>query len=117
LSGLYALLRRDNLLSAEARLELKPNPAWDGYVLVRPLWLIEPRDAFGASGVIDTSGASGSFAGTQVDLRARHWIAQRHVRLAMGYSHLFKGRFLREAPNAPRTGDTRFGYVELTLTK
>lgn len=115
-TSFYGLISRQNLVSAEARLELTPDRRWDGYLAVRPLWVESATDSFGASGVRDPAGRAGRYAGTQIDARARYWLMPDHVRLAAGYTQLFKGQLLSDAANAPRTGDTRFGYLELTLT-
>lgn len=115
-SSLYGPISRSNLISAEARVELSPSKRWDGYVAVRPLWLQSSSDSFGATGVRDSTGGAGRYAGTQVDARARYWIRPSHVRLALGYANLFKGNFLTTASNAPATGDTHYGYGEITLT-
>jgi hypothetical protein len=36
------------------------------------------------------------------------------LRLEGGGAYLAKGRFLREAPSAPASGDTRFVYLSLS---
>lgn len=38
------------------------------------------------------------------------------VWLEVGAAHLFKGRALTDAPNAPDTGDTLYGYADVTFT-
>lgn len=37
------------------------------------------------------------------------------VRLAGGGTYLAKGRFLDTAPNSPPTGDTRYGFLDLSF--
>jgi hypothetical protein len=64
--------------------------------------------------VRDAAGRSGSFAGQQIDARMRTWIVPERLRFEVDGVWLAKGRFLREAPNAPRNGDTK--YVSLNLT-
>lgn len=114
-TSFYGAVNRQNLVSVEARAEVTPNPRWDGYFTVRPLWLANARDSFAATGVIDQTGKAGRYAGTQIDSRARYWVVPKQARLSMGYVHLFKGGFLTQAANAPRTGDTTYGYVEMML--
>ncbi len=114
-SSLYSLVARANLLSAEARVEVEPGDRTDGYLAVRPLWLARATDAFGNSGVRDPAGASGRHAGTQVEGRVRHWLVEDRLRLTGGAAWLARGRFLRDAPNAAATGDTLYGYLELSL--
>lgn len=113
-SSLYGPISRANLSSPEARLEVTPSKRWDGYFAFRPLWLENATDAFAATRPRDPSGASGRYAGTQVDLHARHWLKPGRVRLGSGLAMLVKGDFLRNARRAPEKGDTSFGYAEIT---
>jgi hypothetical protein len=84
--------------------------------MYRALWLDSATDAFGASGVRDPNGQSGRFAGQQIEGRVRYWLMPKIAQLDVGGAVLFKGRFLRDAPNAPPTGDTYYGYVGLNLS-
>ena len=115
-SSFYGAIGRANLSSPEARLEVVPDKRWDGYLAVRPLWLDSATDAFSSTGVRDAAGRSGRYAGTQLDARARYWLKPRALRLAAGAAWLAKGRLLGDAPNAPSTGDTHYGYMEATYT-
>ncbi|MBE2992165.1 alginate export family protein [Sphingomonas sp. CFBP 13603] len=115
-SGLYGEVARANLISIETRLELVPAKRTDAYFAVRPLWLADATDSFGQTGVRDPSGASGLTAGTQFETRVRWWAVPERVRMAAGGVYLAKGRFLRVAPNAPATGDTRYAYAEVTYS-
>jgi hypothetical protein len=47
-------------------------------------------------------------------LRVRAWLIPHHVRAEWDGLILAKGRFLTNAPNAPKDGDT--GYTSLSLT-
>ena len=62
----------------------------------------------------DPGGASGRFAGTQLEGRLRYWLVPGKLRAEANGVWLDKARFLRQAPNAPPTGDER--YVSLNLT-
>jgi hypothetical protein len=115
-SGLYGPVQRSNLSSPGVRLEVTPDKRWDGFVAYRALWLDEATDSFGSTGVRDKAGASGKFAGHQVEARARYWLVPKLARLEGGLAYLFKGRFLKTAPNAPAKGDTRYAYLDLTFT-
>lgn len=114
--SLYGAVSRANLISPGVRIEAKPSARLDLMAGVRGLWLANATDSFGASGVRDPSGGSGSYAGTQVEVRARRWLSPKRLRLEFGAALLAKGRFLTDAPNAPRTGDTRYVYTDLALT-
>ncbi|MBO0749135.1 MAG: alginate export family protein, partial [Porphyrobacter sp.] len=94
----------------------KPSKRWDGFVAYRALWLDSATDSFAFTGVRDPSGASGKFAGHQVEARARYWLVPKMLRLETGGAVLFNGRFLDSAPNANGFGDPLYGYVDLTLT-
>lgn len=112
-TSLYGPLSRSNIRSVSARMEAKPSKRLDGYVQLRALWLDEPRQSFAATGVRDPSGASGRYAGEQLDFRIRWWAVPKQVRIDTGGALLAKGRFLRDAPNAPAGGDTRYGYIDV----
>ena len=112
-AGLYGPVSRANLVSPGVRLEVKPHPKLDGFVAVRGLWLEDARDSLGATGVIDTSGDSGRFGGTQIEARVRYKLTP-DVTLETGGARLFKGRALTDAPNAPSPDDTTYGYVDVT---
>ncbi|MFL6576257.1 MAG: hypothetical protein ACJ8MR_06560 [Povalibacter sp.] len=61
----------------------------------------------------DPAGASGDFAGQQIDTRIHYWLVPRLLRLEGDFVLLFKGRFLNEAPIAPQTGDTHYGSMNV----
>jgi hypothetical protein len=115
-TGIYGPLGRSNILSPGLRLEIKPDSRWDGFVFYRALWLEEESDSFAFTGVRDPAGANGSFAGHQVEARARYWILPRILRLEVGGAVLFNGGFLENAPNASGNGDTAYGYADITFT-
>jgi hypothetical protein len=114
--SLFGPVGRANLISPAVRVEAKSSKRFDMMATVRPLWLANATDSFASTGIRDRTGASGSHAGTQVDLRARRWLVQDRVRLEAGAAYLGKGRFLKEAPNAPATGDTHYGYIDLSAS-
>jgi len=115
-TSFYGPVGRANLSSPEARLEVTPDKRWDGYFAVRPLWLASASDGFASTGVRDATGAAGRYAGTQIDARARYWLVPNRLRLASGVALLAKSRLLRDAPNAPATGDTHYGFTEITYS-
>lgn len=112
-AGLYNAIQRSNVISAGVRVETQPGRRTDAMATIHPMWLAAREDAFSSTGVRDASGRSGSFAGTQLDARLRHqpldWL-----RLEADMVILAKGRFLREAPNAPAGRWTR--YLSLNAT-
>ncbi|MBO9713855.1 alginate export family protein [Sphingomonas sp.] len=114
-TGLYGPISRANLISAGLGLEGKPSKKLDFFVKSRLLWLAEPTDSFASTSVRDKTGASGDWAGVQIEARVRDWIVDKKIRWEGGAAYLAKGRFLKDAPNAPQTGDTTYGYTTLSF--
>jgi hypothetical protein len=112
-TGLYGAIGRFNTISGGARLEVKPNGKSDVMVMYRALWLDSKTDSFSSTGVRDASGRSGSFAGNQFEARYRRTLIPEVLRVDTGVAYLAKGHFLKDAPNAPQTGDTKYGYIDL----
>jgi len=115
-TALYGALQRTNIVSPGLRLEVAPDKRTDVMVSYRALWLENPRDAFATTGVRDATGASGRFAGHQAEARLRHWIVPDLLQAETGGAVLLKQGVLRNAPNAPGTGNSVYGYFDLTLT-
>jgi hypothetical protein len=115
-SGIYASIGRANLRSPGVRFELAPTPRVDGFVMYRALWLESATDSFATTGVRDPQGASGNFAGHQIDSRLRYWVVPQLLRFEADAVWLKKERFLRNAPNTPKSDDTTYLSLNLTLT-
>lgn len=115
-TGIYGPLGRSNISAPGVRFEVRPNSRWDGFIHYQALYLDEARDSFANTGVRDASGASGDFAGHQIEARARYWIVPRAVRLDFGAATLIQGEVLENAPNATGEGDTVYGYADVTWT-
>jgi len=114
-TSLFGAVQRANLISPAIRLEVAPDKRSDGFVAWRALWLESATDSFGATGIRDRAGKSGKYAGNQLELGARYWVIPGVVRLECGAAVLFKGHFLKSAPNAPATPDTRYGYMDMAF--
>lgn len=115
-NGLYGPVGRSNLISPGLRLEGKPSKRLDFMASLRGLWLAQETDSFASTGVRDRTGASGRYAGTQLEARARRWLVPDRLRVEVGGAYLAKGGFLQDAPNAPDTGDTRYAYLDLSAS-
>jgi hypothetical protein len=113
--GLYGPVSRANIVSPGLRIEAEPTDRMDFALTGRGLWLDSRTDSFGATGVRDRAGASGSYAGSQFEVRARYWLVPKLVRLDGTAAYLAKGRFLRDAPNAPDTGDTIYAGLDINV--
>lgn len=114
--ALYGPVGRANLISPGLRLEARPSRRFDLMTSLRGLWLARANDSFASTGVRDRTGASGRYAGAQVEARARRWLVPERLRLEVGGAYLAKGRFLEDAPNAPATGDTRYVHMDLAAS-
>lgn len=114
-AGLYNAFGRTNFISPGLRVEAVPGKRTDLMATLRPIWLAAREDAFSTTGVRDTTGRSGSFAGTQFDGRIRHQLSKA-LRLELDAVLLARGRFLRDAPNAPPGGWTRYISLNATAT-
>ncbi|MGN6375147.1 MAG: alginate export family protein [Sphingomonas sp.] len=115
-TSIYGPLSWNNLVSPGLRLSAQPSPRLDGFAGVRGVWLDSATDSLAKTGVRDKSGRSGHYAGTQLEARTGYWLVKRRLRLEIGGAVLLKGRFLEDAPNAPATGDTHYGYMDLTAS-
>ncbi|HEY0086489.1 MAG TPA: alginate export family protein [Allosphingosinicella sp.] len=115
-AGLYAALGRANISTPGLRVEAAPGSRTDLFASYRLLWAEEATDIFSTTGVRDPAGASGRYAGQQIEGRVRHWIVPKLLRAEVNAVWLGKGRFLRQAPNAPDTGDTFYASVAATAS-
>jgi hypothetical protein len=114
-AGLYNAFGRTNFISPGLRVEATPDGRTDLMGTLRPIWLAARRDSFSTTSVRDTSGRAGSFAGTQFDARVRHRLTEA-LRLELDAVLLAKGRFLRDAPNAPPGTWTKYLSFNLTAS-
>lgn len=112
--AIYNAIVRSNLLSPGVRIEAVPNAKTDVMVSLRSFWLAAREDAFSSTGVRDASGRSGDFSGHQLDARLRYALTKA-IRLEADAVLLAKGRFLREAPNAPPGSFTRYFSLNATF--
>lgn len=78
----------------------------------RPMWLAARTDSFSSTGVRDARGQAGDFAGHKFGGRGRYRLSKA-ARLEADGVLLAKGRFLRDAPNAPPGRWTRYGSLNL----
>lgn len=115
-AGLYNAVARANILTPGIRMEATPDKRWDWFAVYRAMWLASRTDAFSTTGVRDSAGRSGSFAGHQAEARVRYWIIPSRLRFEFDGLLLAKGRFLQDAPNAPPRKWTRYSSFNLTAS-
>jgi hypothetical protein len=113
-TGIHGPLTTANINAPGGRIEARPNDRLDFRVAYKAAFLAEPRDAWIDARLQDATGSSGRFIGHAVDARMRYWLLPDSLQMEIGASALIKGRFAREAPNAPPDHDTLFGYIEFT---
>jgi hypothetical protein len=114
-ASLFGPVGLANLVSPGIRIEAKPSKRLDLMGAVRGLWLADRTDTFAFTSVRDKTGASGRHAGTEVEVRVRRSLIPDRLRAEIGAAYLAKGRFLTSAPNAPHSGDARYGYADLVF--
>jgi hypothetical protein len=51
-----------------------------------------------------------------VEARVRYWLIPKRLRMEWNGVLLAKGRFLRDAPNAPTGGDTIYNSFNATIS-
>lgn len=115
-SGIYAAIGRTNINAFGLRLEGSPSARLDMLATWKLLRAADRHDSFSTTGVRDASGASGSYAGQQLDGRLRYWLVPQHLRAELNAVWLIRGRLLQHAPNASPHGDTHYAAAALTLT-
>lgn len=115
-TALFGPVSRSNLISPGIRIEAQPAKRLSLMSNIRLLRLASATDSFGLTGVRDPAGRSGRDAGAQFEAQLRFQLIPGIALLDIGYARLFKGSFLRQAPNAPDTGDTNYGYADITFT-
>lgn len=111
-TGVFGEFGRVNILSPGWRLILTPAAKWNVMIAHRGYWLASTRDGQGRSGLVDGIGASGRFAGQQIETRIRWDVRPQNVRLEFGAAHVFHGRFMRNAPGANGQGNPTFAYAQ-----
>ncbi|CAN5237323.1 hypothetical protein BH10PSE13_BH10PSE13_25210 [soil metagenome] len=112
-AGIYSQIHRANISTPGLRLEVAPTKRLDGFATYRPMWLADRFDAFSTTGVRDATGRSGDFAGHTIEGRTRWWVLPKALRAEVNGAWMIKGQFLKTAPNAPRTGNTRYISVAI----
>ncbi len=114
-TGIYGAVARANLNSPEYHVSVRPWSSVEFGVSHRFLWLAEAKDSWTSSGLVDPTGASGTELGHQLEFRLRWNVIPGNLRVDTGYTHLFAGDFIREAPLSGGKGDIQYAYFEATL--
>jgi hypothetical protein len=97
------------------RVEVTPHPVLDAFAGYRISWLASSRDGWTTAGLRDPSGDSGSFLGSQVELRIRYSPLPKNLALELGGAYLVRGSFIDEVPMGKRANPV-FVYTQVTGT-
>lgn len=115
-AGLYNAVGRANLLSPGLRIEAAPDGRTDVFVTWRGLWLASRTDAFSTTGLRDSAGLSGRFAGHQVDARLRRWLVPDRLRIEINTVMVAHGEFLKSRRPGRDDPLTLYGGIDLTAS-
>jgi hypothetical protein len=113
-TGIYGTFARSNINSPAYRLGFAPLANVQTTLSHRFFWLAQSKDAWTTANLQDKTGNSGDYVGHQLDLSTR-WDVNSSLNLETGWTHLFKGRFAKTAPNAPDGQDINYFYVQSLL--
>ena len=75
-----------------------------------------PAPAQDTARLQDSIGNSGSFIGNQLEAQVTYNVLPGNIALEFGGAYLMHGKFLDDAPNAPRNADTTYVYAAATFT-
>ncbi|WP_267393699.1 MULTISPECIES: alginate export family protein [unclassified Sphingomonas] len=112
-SGTYGGVARENISAPGVRFEAKPGKRVEVLADYRAIWLASRYDRF--YNVVDKTGRSGDFAGQQLSGRFRYWLVPQHLRLESNYALLFKGAFLKDAPQALARDHDLVRFLEMNV--
>lgn len=112
-TSLFGPLSRENLASYGARVEWSSGPV-RARLLAHDVYLASRTDIWARGRLRDASGNSGRHVGRVIDARVSWDVLPDRATIEWGAAILKKGRFAREAPNAPSTGDSAYSYLMVT---
>jgi len=115
-TGIYGPFARTNVHTPGLRMQIKPHARVSSFLAVRAFWLAADEDSWVPAGVRDVNGNSGSYVGSQIEMRVRLELIPKNVRLEAGYAHLFAGEFIDDAPTSNDEGDSDYVYTQVVLS-
>lgn len=110
-TGIYGAFARSNLSSPGLGVEMKPSKKLTLASSMRWFWLASARDQWAGTSLKDASGNSGSYLGSQVELRLTY-NAHKYFKPEVGYTRLFKGSYAERVPGSPGSEDANYFYVQ-----
>ncbi|MEQ8955321.1 MAG: alginate export family protein [Gammaproteobacteria bacterium] len=99
---------RSNIVSPGIRLFADPRSDLNLMAFYRHFWLAEKRDSWGRTGLRDTTGATDSYLGQQLELRVRWDVIPGNLRIETGALLLNSENFSEK--------NTRYGYLATVFT-
>ena len=116
-TGIYGAFARSNINTPGYRITVNPRSDVQLGVSHRAFWLASDTDAWTTTGINslrDKTGKTSNYIGQQLELTARYDF-NSSLGLETGWTHLFKGDFAKDAPNAPAGKDIDYFYVQSML--
>jgi hypothetical protein len=111
-TSIYGTFARSNLQSPGLKWKFKPRKQDTAFVAYRAIWLDSVTDSQARSRLRDRSGESGRFVGHQLEARWRYNFEPKW-RLELGGAYLMKGKFFKQAPDAPSSSNTAYWYTQM----
>ena len=116
--GLMDIIARQNISAISLRATAKPGRRLTVHAALHSFYLARKADGLynAAGGLIrsDTSASSGSHIGEEIDITATLALMQR-IKLQLGYSHFFGGRFVDNTNPLGVSGNADFFYSHIVL--
>lgn len=113
-TGIYGAFARSNIDSPGYSIKAAPRSDVQASLTHRAFWLASAKDAWVTAGLQDKSGRTDDFVGHQLELTTR-WDVNSSLNLETGWTHLFKGAFAKNAPQAPDNQDIDYFYAQSLL--
>ena len=114
-TGVFGEFGRVNIISPGLRMVIKPMSNLNVMLAHRGYWLAARRDGQGRSGLTDATGASGSYAGQQTEIRIQWNARPGNVRVELGAAQVYHGRFMRNAPGNNGQGNPTYAYAQTLI--
>ena len=87
----------------------------DGRAVVQKNMLASSQDTWIIPRLTDPTGESGRSIGTTLDWRVRYWLKPDLLRITVGGSGLWFGRFTRNVPDGPPGSRTLYGFAQVEV--
>ncbi len=108
-TGFYGVFNASNIITPGLRTSFNPVPTLNLMASYRHFWLADNRDSLGRTKRSDPSGATDSYMGQHLDLRARWDVSPLNVRIEVG-AVIYKPKGFQE-----RNSIFTYGGAELTF--